>query len=70
MRFVIIKELVELVIKFFGGDDIVYKEEVDRVSEFNYFWKLVLSYKVYIDFGWELKVDLEEGVCCIIDWYR
>lgn len=70
MRFVTIKELAELVTKLLGGDDIVYKEEADRVSELNYSRKLVSSHKAYIDFGWEPKVDLEEGVRRTIDWYR
>lgn len=70
MRFVTIKELAELVSRLLDGVEILYKEEANRVGEFQYFRKLISGNKAYIDLGWAPAVDLEDGVRRTIDWYR
>jgi len=70
MRFVTIKELAELVSKLLGGVEIVYKEEPNRIGEFQYFRKLISNNKAYMDLGWAPETDLEDGVRRTIEWYK
>lgn len=71
MRFVTIKELAEAFARLWEEPvEIVYRPEPTRVGEFTYFRKLISNSKAYIDLGWEPRVDLEEGVRRVIEWYR
>jgi UDP-glucose 4-epimerase len=70
MRFVTVRELAELLSRLLGGVEIEYREEPNRIGQFQYFRKLISSNKAYIDLGWAPEVDLEEGVRRTIESYK
>lgn len=70
MRSVTIRELAEIFQKVWGPAEIIYKPEPTRIGEFQYLRKIISSAKAYVELGWEPKIDLEDGVRRIIEYYK